>query len=62
MHAHTGVFGPAVRTNASRLGREVRNGGYPVWAMIRGFHVVFFSGTADGFTTDYFMKVKNSAD
>lgn len=33
MHAHTGVFGPAVRTNASRLGREVRNGGYPVWAV-----------------------------
>ena len=31
-------------------------------AEIRGFHVVFFSGTADGFTTDYFMKVKNSAD
>ena len=31
-------------------------------AEIRGFHVVFFSGTADGFTADYFMKVKNSAD
>lgn len=42
MHAHTGVFGPAVRTNASRLGREVRNGGYPVWAICRLQAVLFY--------------------
>ncbi len=42
MYAHTGVFGPAVRTNASRLGREVRNGGYPVWAICRLQAVLFY--------------------
>lgn len=42
VHAHTGVFGPAVRTNASRLGREVRNGGYPVWAICRLQAVLFY--------------------